>query len=134
VVYETAQPSAAMIQRIPLSSFFDSLAVNLDPQKSHDVDQKVLMEFPDVEAIFTIHVRHGVAEIRERPLDAINKGDFHIHVVAHASKWKEMLAKIRNPLTTLAGFRYQKGNTLAFTRFISLFKPADQKLPLELLD
>ncbi len=134
VVYETARPSPDMIQKFPLGSFFDSLAVNLDPRKSADVDQKVLMEFSDAGRIFTIHVRHGVAEIRERPLNSINQADYHMHVIANSSKWKEMLAKIRNPVTTLAGFRYEKGNTLAFTRFMSLFKPADRKLPAEPLN
>ncbi len=134
VAHETVKPSPAMIQKFPLSSFFDSLAVNLDPQKSSDVDQKVLMEFPGAGETFTLHVRHGVAEIRMRSLDSINKEDFYIHVIANASKWKEMLAKIRNPVATLAGFRYEKGNTLSFTRFMSLFKPADQKLPVEPLD
>ena len=131
VVYETAQPSSEMIQKFSLSAYFDSLAVNLDPQKSADVDQKVLMEFPEVGELFTIHVRHSVAEIRERQLDEIDKEEFHTHVIADVSNWKEMLAKMRNPVTTLAGFRYEKGNMLAFTRFMSLFKPADQKLPAE---
>ena len=105
--------------------------MNLDPVKSAVVDQKVLMEFPDVGETFTLHVRHSVAEIRERSVDELDKEDFHIHVSANASAWKGMLAGLRNPVTTLAGFEYHKGNTLSFARFMALFKPPKPKHPAE---
>jgi alkyl sulfatase BDS1-like metallo-beta-lactamase superfamily hydrolase len=131
VVHELATPSSAMIRQLPLRAFFDSLAANLDPQKSADVDQKVLMQFADAGEVFTIHVRHGVAEIRQRTPEAIHIEEFHIHVIANAWEWKEMLAKLRDPVTTLAGFHYDKGNPLAFTRFMTLFSPAERKSPVE---
>jgi len=131
VVHETVRPSAASIRQFTLSGFFDLLAVNLDPKKSAAVDQKVLMVFPDADEAYTIHVRHGVAAIRKRSLNAVKKENFDIHVVADADAWKEMLAKLRNPLTTLAGFQYERGNALAFIRFMALFKPPEPKLPFE---
>jgi len=133
VVHETVRPSAASIRQFTLRGFFDSLAVNLDPNKSASVDQKVLMVFPDAGEAFTVHVRHGVAEIRKRSMDTVDKEEFHLHVVADADAWKEMLARLRNPVTTLAGFQYEKGNTLAFARFMALFKPPKRKLPVEAL-
>jgi alkyl sulfatase BDS1-like metallo-beta-lactamase superfamily hydrolase len=133
VVHETARPSAAAIRQLPLSGFFDSLAVNLDPEKSAAVDHKVLMEFPDAGEAFAIHVRHGVAEIRQRALDAGGQADFQLHVVADADAWKQMLAKLRSPVATMAGFRYEKGNVLAFARFMKLFAPPKPKLPVESL-
>ncbi|MBI9085132.1 MAG: MBL fold metallo-hydrolase [Desulfobacterales bacterium] len=134
VVHETVKPSAASIRQFTLSGFFDSLAVNLDPEKSAAVDEKVLMVFPDAGEAFTIHVRHGVAEIRKRSLEGVNGEDFDLNVIANADAWKEMLAKIRNPVATLAGFQYPKGNVLGFTRFMTLFTPAKHKLPVESLD
>jgi alkyl sulfatase BDS1-like metallo-beta-lactamase superfamily hydrolase len=131
VVHETARPSAASIRQFDLSVFFDSLAVNLDPEKSATVDQKILMEFPGDGEAFAIHVRHGVAEIRKRTYDAVNKEEYQLHVVAEADAWKEMLAKLRNPVTTMAGFRYEKGNAFAFASFMRLFKPPKPKLPVE---
>jgi len=131
VVHETARPSADSIKQFTLGGFFDSLAVNLDPEKSAAVDQRVLMVFPDAGEAFAIHVRHGVAEIRQRPSDPVTEEDYHLHVVADADAWKEMLAKLRNPLTAMAGFQYKKGNALAFASFMTLFAPPKPKLPVE---
>jgi alkyl sulfatase BDS1-like metallo-beta-lactamase superfamily hydrolase len=131
VVHETARPSAASIRQFDLSGFFDSLAVNLDPEKSVAVDQKILMEFPDAGEAFAIHVRNGVAEIRKRACDAVGKEEYQLHIVAEADAWKEMLAKLRNPVTTMAGFHYEKGNAFAFASFMRLFKPPKPKLPVE---
>jgi hypothetical protein len=41
-----------------------------------------------------------------------------------------MLGKIRTSLT-LAGFEYEKGNTLAFASFLRMFKPVEPKLAYE---
>ena len=131
VAHETTRPSAASISQFDLSGFFDSLAVNLDPEKSAAVNLKILMEFPDVGEAFAIHVRHGVAEIRKRAYGAVGKEEYQLHVVAEADAWKEMLAKLRNPVTTMAGFHYEKGNAFAFASFITPFKPPKPKLPLE---
>jgi alkyl sulfatase BDS1-like metallo-beta-lactamase superfamily hydrolase len=133
VVHETAKPSPGMIAKLTLQSFFDSLAVNLDPEKSAHVNQLVLMEFTDSGEAFTIHVRHGVAEIRGRSLETFDREDADIHVIANASEWKEMMAGQRRPVTTLAGFHYASGNVLAFTRFMALFAPPRPKSPVESL-
>ena len=131
VVYETAKPSAASLEQFTLRGFLDSLAVNLDPQKSIAIDQKVLMRFSDAGEAFTIHVRRGVAEIRKRAFNDDADEDFSIHVVADADAWKQMLARLRNPVTTMAGFRYEKGNALAFAMFMRLFEAPEPKLPVE---
>jgi alkyl sulfatase BDS1-like metallo-beta-lactamase superfamily hydrolase len=131
VVHETARPSAASLKQFTLGGFFDSLAVNLDPEKSAAIDQKVLMVFPDAGEAFTIHVRRGVAEVRKRAFGAAAEDDFSLHVVADADAWKEMLARLRNPIAAMAGFHYEKGNALAFARFMSLFDAPKPKLPVE---
>ena len=131
VVYETAKPSAASLEQFTLRGFLDSLAVNLDPQKSIAIDQKVLMRFSDAGEAFSIHVRRGVAEIRKRAFNDDADEDFSIHVVADADAWKQMLAWLRNPVTTMAGFRYEKGNALAFAMFMRLFEAPEPKLPVE---
>lgn len=131
VVKETARPSADTIHGFPLSGFFDSLAVNLDPRASANVNQRVAMAFDQSGEAYAIHVRYGVAEIRRCDPDRIDSGDFDILVRADADVWKEMLARLRNPVTTLAGFTYEKGNTLGFARFMTLFQPPVPKLPFE---
>ena len=75
----------------PLSLFFDSLAVNLDPVKSADIDKRVGIQFTDTGEAFTIHVRRGVAEITPGLKDNL---DMLVH--ADSVKWKEMLVGLRN--------------------------------------
>ena len=127
----TAKPSSESVHRIPLQSFMESLAVNLDPKAAADVDQIVGMVFPDAGEAFTIHVRHGVAEIRPRSIEDLERMNVDLKVTADSSAWKEMLAKIRNPLRTLAGFGYNPGSAIAFGKFLGLFAPPTMKRPYE---
>ncbi len=71
----TAKPSAEAVRRIPVQSFLESLAVNLDPKAAADVNQTVGMIFPDANEAFTIHVRYGVAEIRPRSVQDLEPPD-----------------------------------------------------------
>lgn len=129
VAVSGAKPSPGSLRALPLKNFFESLAVNLSPEASAQVNQTVGMVFPDANQAFTIHVRYGVAEIRERTAEELDRLDLSIKVVADSQSWKEVLAKVRNPLTTLAGFGYPKGNAIAFGRFMALFAPPKPKLP-----
>jgi alkyl sulfatase BDS1-like metallo-beta-lactamase superfamily hydrolase len=131
VAHEMAKPSPAFLHGFPLKNYFDSMAVNLNPESSADLDQRVCMTFSDTGEAFSIHVRYGVAEIRQRTPEEIARMDFDIKVIADSRAWKEMLGKLRNPLLTLAGFTYEKGNALSFGKFLKMFKPVDQKLPYE---
>ncbi|MBN2299397.1 MAG: MBL fold metallo-hydrolase [Deltaproteobacteria bacterium] len=126
-----ARPEPAQVHKFPLEGYFELLAVNLNPVASADIDKRVGMKFPDAGQAYIIHVRRGVAEIRRTDTAAFDQGDFDIKVTADSRKWKEMLAKIRNPLTTLAGFEYEQGNTILFAAFLSMFEQAGPKLPYE---
>jgi len=120
------KPDPRMIQAFPLSFFFDQMAVNLDPKASADIDKRVGIVFTDTGEAFTIHVRRGVAEIIAGLLDPID-----MRVEADSIKWKEMLGKLRSPVTTLAGFSYPKGNAVAFALFLKLFEAPPIGLPFE---
>lgn len=126
-----ARPEPAQVHKFPLEGYFELLAVNLDSVASADIDKRVGMKFPDVNTAYVIHVRRGVAEIRMVDTAAFDEEEFAIKVTADSRKWKEMLAKIRNPVTTLAGFEYEAGNTISFAAFLSMFEPQDPKLPYE---
>lgn len=126
-----AKPSPGALQGISLRSFFDLMAVNLDPKASAEVNQVVGMIFSDTQEAFTIQVRHGVAEIRPRLLQDLDRLNLDIMVRADSKLWREMLAKIRNPLVTLAGFKYKKGNAIAFGKFLKLFEQPKMKRPFE---
>jgi hypothetical protein len=87
--------------------------------------------FPDAREAFTIHVRHGVAEIRPRSIQDLEHMNLDLKVTADSLAWKEMLAKISNPLRALAGFEYNPGSAIAFGKFLRLFAPPTMKRPYE---
>jgi alkyl sulfatase BDS1-like metallo-beta-lactamase superfamily hydrolase len=120
------KPNLQMIHAFPLQFFFEQMAVNLDPRASADIDKRVGIAFTDTGEAYTIHLRRGVAEMVAglwEPLD--------MHVRADSLKWKEMLGKVRNPVATLAGFDYPKGNAVAFALFLKLFEAPPLGLPFE---
>jgi alkyl sulfatase BDS1-like metallo-beta-lactamase superfamily hydrolase len=121
--------SEAMVQGYPLQVFFDTLAVTLDPRRSATVDRRVGILFPEAGEAFSIHVRRGVAEIQALAPLSFDPQAFDIAVTADPAKWKAMLAGLRSPWLTLPAFRYARGNTLQFARFLRMFKPEEQKLP-----
>lgn len=123
---DAIKPAAQMVHRFPVEGFFDLMAVNLDAAKSMELDQQVGIRFTDLGKDFTVHVRRGVAEIRPKP-----PADPEILVKVDSRIWKEMLAGLRNPVTTMAGFDYEKGGVVAFTSFMRLFKPPAPKLAFE---
>lgn len=131
VVSETSRPSPRLLRAFPLQDFFDAMAVTLDPVAGADVDRIVGIRFADVGEAYTLHVRRGVAEIRQRPPEIYERMDMDMRVVADSQQWKEMLAKLRSPLGTLPGFTYEKGNPVSLARFLALFKPGNSKLPCE---
>ncbi len=126
-----AKPSPGALKNIPVGAVFELMAVNLDPKASSEVNQTVGMIFSDTQEAFTIQVRHGVAEIRPRSLPDLNRLNLDLIVTADSKVWKEMLAKIRSPLVTLASFKYEKGNAFAFGKFLKLFEQPKMKGPFE---
>lgn len=119
---ELGHPTLEMVHSLPLNRFFDSMAVNLDPEKSADVDTKVGFIFPDTGEKYTVAVRHGVCEITP---DLVSKRD--ITVTVESAFWKEMLAKLRKPLVTIATKFKVEGGKIAFLKFMAMFDPVYDK-------
>lgn len=128
---ENVKPSPELLSQFPLESFFTLIAVSLDAGASSDMDKQVGIRFTDVDQAFTIHVRRGVAEIRNG-LPAPDDAD--ILVNAESGAFKAMLAKLRSPVITLAGFDYEKGNALLFGMFLKMFDPPGQKLAYQMIE
>ena len=118
--------SQEQLSQFPLEGFFSMLATSLDPEASMDIEKAVGIRFPDVDKTFSIYLRKGVAEIRA----GLPKNP-DILVQAQSGPFKAMLAGVKNPVTTLAGFSYEKGNALSMGMFLKLFDPPLQKLPYE---
>ena len=126
-----AKPRPEQVHSFPLDGYFDLLAVNLDPYASAEADKKVGIKFPDAAKAYIIHVRRGVAQIRPCESSQFDAQELDIKVTADSKVWKEMLAKIQNPVLALASFEYEKGNPLGFAKFLKMFTPPDPKLPHE---
>ncbi|MGH8529476.1 MAG: alkyl sulfatase dimerization domain-containing protein [Nevskiales bacterium] len=112
-------PQPEMLADMPLSVFFDGLAVNLDAEASADTIVSVGFEFTDSPERYTYIVRRGASEV-------VNElqPDADIQVRVSAQVFKEMLARLRSPALTIArDFDVVKGGKLDFARFMKLFVP-----------
>ena len=117
------QPTPAMLAGMPLSTFFDGLAVNLDAEAAGEKTLTVRFEFPDAGEQWTYIVRRGASEVIApgRPAPA---ADLAVRVPAQV--FKEMLAKLRNPGITIAReFEMVEGGKLDFIGFMRLFVPVE---------
>jgi alkyl sulfatase BDS1-like metallo-beta-lactamase superfamily hydrolase len=116
---DVARPTPEMLTGMPLSLYFDGMAVNLRAEEVLDKTITVGFEFPDTHEQYSYIVRRGASEVVSGILP-----DADIVVRVPAQVFKEMLAKLRNPVLTIAkDFEVTKGNKLEFTRFMALFKP-----------
>lgn len=131
VAKEESKPAPESLHGFPLMSFLESMVVNIDPAATVDINQKVGLLFPDANEAFTIHIRHGVAEIRRRTPDELKNMTLDILATADSKVFREMLGRLRNPLTTIPTFEYNPGNSLEFAKFMKLFSPGEMKLPSE---
>ncbi len=62
---EMQEKSNALIKAMPVKGFIEAMAVNLNPEKSIDQDEKLSIAFTDTGEAFTLHVRRGVAIVSE---------------------------------------------------------------------
>jgi len=109
-----------MVHTVTLAGIFDGMAVNLDPEKSADVNIVAGFRFPDAGEAFTVHVRRGVAEIQ--PVYPTNPD---ISLTVDSKVWKEVVTGFRNPAVALVKDVDKEGGTLKIIKFLSLFKSND---------
>jgi len=111
------KPTSDLVKDIPVEAIFNGLSVHLNPEKSADTRQRVLFDFTDTKAQWTVEVRNGVAEVQ--PF-ATGKPDVTIHI--KETVWKELAAKIRKPLATYTSGEIKvDGGIQNFIGFLRLF-------------
>lgn len=103
-----------------MEGIFNGMAVNLDPQKSADVDVIAGFRFPDTGQAYTVHVRRGVAEIQPKFPDNPD-----ISLTVDSNVWKEVVTGFRNPAVALVKDVDKEGGTLKIIKFLNLFKSDD---------
>ncbi len=118
-VEEAVKPTPAMLAAMPMSLFFDGMAVNLHAEDCLDKVIKVAFDFPDIKEQYTYIVRRGVSEV----VSGIAP-DADIVARVPAQTFKESLAKLRNPAITMAkDVDVTKGGKIDFLKFMALFQP-----------
>jgi len=102
----------------PIERFLQAMAVRLKAEDALDADTVALFRFSDTDQEFTIHVRGGVAEIRERPHPQPD-----LIFTTTTETWKHLLTRKRNPLAAFAtrAIRIEGGITAAL-RFLRYFE------------
>ncbi len=105
-----------MIHNVTLEGIFDGMAVNLNPEKSADVDIIAGFRFPDIGKAYMVHVRKGVAEIQPKFPDNPD-----ISLTVDSNVWKEVVTGFRNPAVALVKDVDKEGGTLTIIKFLSLF-------------
>ena len=106
-----------MVHTVTLEGIFDGMAVNLDPEKSADVDMIAGFRFPDTGQAYTVHVRRGVAEIQPEFPDNPD-----ISLTVDSNVWKEVVTGFLNPAVALVKDVDKEGGMLKIIKFLSLFK------------
>ncbi len=110
--------SDEFVDSLAIGPFMEALPVRLKAEKALDRDTVVHFHFPDVEEHYTIHLRHGVAEVRHR---APAKADLSITV--DAKIWKRIAFGKRSPIAAVASGELKTGGGLfAVVGFLNLFE------------
>jgi alkyl sulfatase BDS1-like metallo-beta-lactamase superfamily hydrolase len=105
------------LHRLTLQGIFDGMAVKLNPHKSADKDIIAGFRFPDAGEAYTVHVRHGVAEIQPNFPDNPD-----ISLTVDSMVWKEIVTGFRNPIIALVKDVDKEGGIIKIVKFLSLFK------------
>lgn len=121
----TSPPAGAapldLVDGLPLHAFMRGLSTRLRAEAAIDADLLVLFEFTDVGRTYVVHVRRGVAEVRERPPPTGRAPDLHITATERA--WKRVAAgKIGAGEALAAGELWVSGGPLALASFLSWFE------------
>lgn len=110
--------SQGVIESIPLAAIFNSVAVNMIPEKSIGYNKKALFHFTDLNEDWTLHIRNGIVEVQ--PF-ALENPDLTIRTTSLI--WKEIVAKLRKPLVAITkGDLKIEGGLGNFNEFMGMFR------------
>ncbi len=113
----------AFAQGFPIAGVLRSMAVNLDPERSAGVNERVVLVFPDQGVQYAVHVRHQVAVIDALPSVPENGS---IVVTVPATEWLALMTGQRGfPLALADGTLQVSGgvaDTAKLLRFLALFR------------
>ncbi len=114
-----------ILKALPVSKFFESMTVRLDPVKSADAQITMAFRFTDTGKVYAVEVRRGIAQVHEtmpKKVDAtLVLTTPHLHrVMARQTTFAQMLQ---------AGEIKAEGNVATLARFNSFFDPPPTEAP-----
>ncbi len=115
-----------ILKALPVSKFFESMTVRLDPVKSADANLTMAFRFTDTNAIYAVEVRRGIAQVHEKlpaKVDAtllLTTADLH-RVMGRQTTFVQMLQK---------GEIKTEGNIAMLAKFNSFFDSPATEAPL----
>lgn len=112
------KPTEQTVGQTPLKAIFESLSVNLIPEKSINKNVKANWYFKDRDEWWSIHLRQGVADVQNFKLE-----NAAIEVVCTEAVWKEIVSGIRGALaSTVSGKLKVEPGMSEFKEFMDSFK------------
>lgn len=115
---DPARAPDSLLEGLPIGQFLGAMPVRLKAEATLDVDTAAEFRFTDTGQTFSMHVRRGVAEVRERP-----HPDPDIVFTVETGEWKRLAAGKRNPAAAYAsGSLRIAGGLPAAIRFLGYFE------------
>ena len=87
-----------LIDALPIEAFLRAMTTRLRAEAALDTDRVVVFELTDAGRVFTLHVRRGVAELRER---TPAREDLRVRTTAWA--WKRVVTGHLGAAEAIAG-------------------------------
>lgn len=104
------------LDTLPIDAFMRGMATRLKAEDTLDADLTVRFVFEDVDRTWVVHVRGGVAEVRERDAQAA----VTIRTTAHA--WRRLVARNEAARAIRDGALSVEGDAIELMRFLSWFE------------
>ncbi len=109
---------ADMLDSLPIGPFMAGMSTRLKAEDALQTDLLARFEFTDEDRIFSMHIRRGVAALREV---AVPDPDIHIRTTART--WKRIVTKQRNPALAYASDELAvTGGVVNVAKFLTLFE------------
>ena len=109
------------LEATPMKAIMKSLPVNLNTEKAIETDKKIIFKFSDLNDVFSLHIRRGVAQLS---FTEIEESD--LIVITDQQSLKEIFAGLKNiasiSLALTDGTIEVEGGKMEFLKTLSLFK------------
>lgn len=103
---------------LPVARFMRALPVRLKAEETFDVDELAQFHFTDTGEFYTVHLRRGVAEVRERRVE-----NPALSVTTTTQTWKRLATNKEGAAQALlTGALTVEGGVLALNRFMGYFE------------